>query len=427
MLAKQPAFGRLFLVSSPSIAPKCGLSQNINGVIVRSDGNFFKQPRIKRPPNLLLKLNNSMHSLNYLSVFSLPNRFSTIRIFNIKGLCPLIVITLFYTLTNPSVSFAQCTLNSSGCGGYALSVKISPEAIVSSTNACSNGYNYNVRFSYAITVSGTNNCYNGLIGIQPQISCNSQPNSYFTINVPAPTVGSAYTSVTYTGVLTTTTNPYRPEADCATSTPASLNCNSLHLNVFGPGLSFIDVPCDAVALPIELADFNVQCTTGNVEVAWTTITETNNDFFTVERSEDAINWEIAQTINGAGKSSKTLRYTFTDPQAYGGTSYYRLKQTDFDGKFKYSAVAPVKKCTGNLIKGDVIVYPNPSTGTFNFLFNGDEEQVSSVDVFDVLGENVFHAEDYSTGIDLSNRPNGTYFVNFVLPSQTISKKVTIKK
>ena len=126
---------------------------------------------------------------------------------------------------------AQCTISSSGCGGYTVQVSITPTTIVTSSATCPFGYNYNVTFNYSITVSGSNTCWNGNIGIQPQIFCNSQNNGYYTINVPAPTVGVPSTN-TYTGTLTTTTNPYNSNTDCTSATPLSLNCNSTNITIF---------------------------------------------------------------------------------------------------------------------------------------------------------------------------------------------------
>lgn len=88
-------------------------------------------------------------------------------------------------------------------------------------------------------------------------------------------------------------------------------------------------------LPIELLSFSVNAGTESVLVSWETATETNNDFFTIERSTDVQNWEILGYVDGAGNSNRPLSYSFTDSRPLDGISYYRLKQTDYDGQYEY--------------------------------------------------------------------------------------------
>jgi len=95
-------------------------------------------------------------------------------------------------------------------------------------------------------------------------------------------------------------------------------------------------------LPIELVSFVGECGGGgSIELSWTTWTETNNDFFTVERSSNGTEFEIVDVIEGAGNSNQPLTYKATDAIPYGGTSYYRLKNTDFAGKGDYSEILAV--------------------------------------------------------------------------------------
>ena len=88
-------------------------------------------------------------------------------------------------------------------------------------------------------------------------------------------------------------------------------------------------------LPIELYDFSAEVNNSSVIVNWTTATEINNDFFTIERSLDGRNWSVLGYVDGAGNSNSMLNYEFIDNMPVNGVSYYRLKQTDYDGKFEY--------------------------------------------------------------------------------------------
>jgi hypothetical protein len=78
-----------------------------------------------------------------------------------------------------------------------------------------------------------------------------------------------------------------------------------------------------------------------VFLEWVTKSERNNDYFSIERSEDGKIFETIKQINGAGNSTKKLHYDFTDYSPLRGTNYYRLKQTDYDGKSEYSKIITI--------------------------------------------------------------------------------------
>ena len=95
-------------------------------------------------------------------------------------------------------------------------------------------------------------------------------------------------------------------------------------------------------LPIELLSFSAKANNNIVDISWSTASEINNDFFTIERSYNGVDFTPIGTVNGAGNSSMVLNYVSIDEKPYPGISYYRLKQTDFDGKYSYSTIAAVK-------------------------------------------------------------------------------------
>jgi hypothetical protein len=96
-----------------------------------------------------------------------------------------------------------------------------------------------------------------------------------------------------------------------------------------------------VALPIELITFEAKKKDRHNLVSWVTMTEFNNDFFTLERSEDGKNFEIINVVDGAGSSSAVLSYSFEDHDFVSEINYYRLKQTDYDGQNRYSDMVSV--------------------------------------------------------------------------------------
>ncbi|MCB9171016.1 MAG: T9SS type A sorting domain-containing protein [Flavobacteriales bacterium] len=90
-------------------------------------------------------------------------------------------------------------------------------------------------------------------------------------------------------------------------------------------------------LPIELVDLKGDCENDQVVVRWTTASEQNNDYFTIEKSTNGVEWYVIGTVDGAGSSQTTLEYSFVDHEPT-GLAYYRLRQTDFDGSSKTSAM-----------------------------------------------------------------------------------------
>jgi hypothetical protein len=136
-------------------------------------------------------------------------------------------------------------------------------------------------------------------------------------------------------------------------------------------------------LPIELTQFNATPNDNFVDVTWTTATETNNDYFTVEKSKDAINFEQVAIVDGAGNSVQTRNYQTADENPFGGVSYYRLKQTDLNGAFTYSNIVPV---TFNSTDFSISVFPNPSANsTASVEITAPENEKVLVVVYDAQG------------------------------------------
>ena len=88
-------------------------------------------------------------------------------------------------------------------------------------------------------------------------------------------------------------------------------------------------------MPITLAYFKANADGNQTLLEWKTINEENNDFFTIERSEDGKQFYILDHVNGAGNSDVELSYEYIDPNPSEGANYYRLKQTDYNGDFEY--------------------------------------------------------------------------------------------
>ncbi len=128
------------------------------------------------------------------------------------------------------------------------------------------------------------------------------------------------------------------------------------------GTAFVNEGVQSVivnlVLPVTLIDFSGTCTGQQVLMSWTTASEVNNKNFTVERSSDGSIWTALGTVGGAGTSTSSNHYNFTDTKPTATAAYYRLKQTDLDGVSEYSAVVYVKSCNGST--PSISLYPNPT-------------------------------------------------------------------
>ncbi len=179
-------------------------------------------------------------------------------------------------------------------------------------------------------------------------------------------------------------------------------------------------------LPVELLSFEANCDDNNVELNWTTASEINNDYFTIERSSDAVNFEPIGTVNGNGNSNSLQKYTWTDDSPINETTYYRLKQTDFNGAVEYHRV---KSVTCEQLN-DISIYPNPFTNGFTVQLSENTIYPTTVEVIDYLGRTVHSQviESATTEITLDEKiATGTYFVKvFNETTQVIERLVKMK-
>ncbi len=165
-------------------------------------------------------------------------------------------------------------------------------------------------------------------------------------------------------------------------------------------------------LPIELLEFTAAPSGNEVLTRWVTATETNNDYFVVERTVDGITFESIDTIDGAGNSTQPVAYLLNDKNPLEGVSYYRLKQVDFNGVCSYSLFVAIDLVPATA----TAVYPNPSAdGMFTFL-QQDEAVENEVAVFSsalqlVKKVNIVPGE--KAIISIADQADGIYFLIYM--------------
>ena len=182
-------------------------------------------------------------------------------------------------------------------------------------------------------------------------------------------------------------------------------------------------------LPIELLRFDATCGSNGVDLSWTTATELNNDHFTIERSSDVTNWQVAKTVKGAGNSNMIMNYSITDENSLQGVTYYRLKQTDFDGKSETFSPVSVS-CSIGANQASVSYYPNP----FATDLTVDVKNISSdngiVNIFDLSGNKIYsktinrdELESQTFSMNLSNLATGIYTIVFQTDTFSAFRKI----
>jgi hypothetical protein len=174
-------------------------------------------------------------------------------------------------------------------------------------------------------------------------------------------------------------------------------------------------------LPIELVYFNVNCSGKDVLISFATASEINNDFFSIEESDNAVDWHVVKKIKAKGNTNTLSEYEYDHPFNSNKTAYYRLKQTDFDGSFSYSKISIIN-CEDMF--SDIVILPNPATNTI--LINGITTN-TEVAIYGLTGKLLVakNLDAIHHQIDVSNLPNGTYLIQFTNARNSSNKKILV--
>ena len=181
--------------------------------------------------------------------------------------------------------------------------------------------------------------------------------------------------------------------------------------------------------PVVLIYCNVKNQAQVNAIEWATAIELNNDYFTIERSEDGINFNKIAQIEGKGTHSGTSNYSFSDLRPLNGTSYYRLTQTDFDGTSKtFEAVRSVRE---EVTQTSVSILQNPSSrNRILYSIDSDRNNEYSVNLIDTNGQvlaatsvKIEKGNTYSIeGLSLTK---GIYLLSVNNNQEKITKKILV--
>jgi hypothetical protein len=171
-------------------------------------------------------------------------------------------------------------------------------------------------------------------------------------------------------------------------------------------------PCNTITcltLPVGLLKFAADPLNENVLLSWSTISETDNSYFTVERSADALTWFALTQIKGSGQTTGIINYEYEDVKPIKGINYYRLSQTDFDGRKKYFDIVYVDHKLNTEFRSTL--YPNPTNGGYVNINVDHAPGDLKVEVVDLLGQVVSssHIPLSDSGIMVSVPASGQLF------------------
>ncbi|HNS12462.1 MAG TPA: T9SS type A sorting domain-containing protein [Bacteroidia bacterium] len=187
-------------------------------------------------------------------------------------------------------------------------------------------------------------------------------------------------------------------------------------------------------LPVELVFFDASVNKQNkVDLSWTTASETNNAFFSIERSDGSENFIEIAVISGSGNSTQTRNYKYRDEFPLKGESYYRLIQYDHDGYQKiYDPVKiKIKSVTTDLsIQG---IYPNPILNNAQIEVSAANDDAVKISIFNsngvpertIIGNNEADSAIWRIG-GLEDLESGVYYVQ-ASQSGKVSKTVRMVK
>ena len=182
-------------------------------------------------------------------------------------------------------------------------------------------------------------------------------------------------------------------------------------------------------LPIELLSFTATCDGRSSLSEWTPATEKNNDYFSLERSDDAINFTEIARIAGAGNSIEPLDYAYTDYGIHGGDNYYRLVQVDYDGTRTVSEIVVANCIEPEVGEPDVQAYPNPFNDELTVVLANFGNRAATIEVYDMLGKLIYTNKvaapqnSYETILNLSNLPPAAYAVRVSTNDVVINRNV----
>lgn len=197
------------------------------------------------------------------------------------------------------------------------------------------------------------------------------------------------------------------------STPVGTGYSSSINGTTNTGLD-IGSPYGNMALPVDLIEFKAVKKETIIALSWATASETNNDRFEIEKSNNGEFFQKFGEVIGSGNSDVIINYSFEDNAPLNGINYFRLKQIDFDGKFEYSVIEAV---AFNNFLNPIRIYPNPSQQNLTVELSKPLQGKTTLELIDFSGKILYNrtvdGEYQNVEIQTSDVPPGIYFLKII--------------
>lgn len=166
---------------------------------------------------------------------------------------------------------------------------------------------------------------------------------------------------------------------------------------------------------VNWLDFHAVTENDLVILNWSTAQEVNNEFFSIERSQDGQQFETIGEVDGAGTSVLFNQYTYTDKQPLAGLSYYRIKQTDYNGVTSTSDVVAARTLNSSV---SIALSPNPAHDQLRIAFTGEGTDHCVIEIIAADGrmisqQNTSFSEASTINLSVSDLSEGIYLVRMV--------------
>jgi hypothetical protein len=213
-------------------------------------------------------------------------------------------------------------------------------------------------------------------------------------------------------------------ANAGTTANPQINRNGLSLTNLNSTFYIGSVDPVGTTLPVSLISFTATGLGNRVRLDWVTSSEINSDHFTVQRSADAKDWEEILRVNAAVNSNTDSHYTGYDETPLHGTAYYRLKQTDRNGRETFSEI----RKTETSESPDIKIYPNPATDYIHVSVPGAAKLW--IGLFNINGQKInvpVHYQENNASVSVSGIPAGVYLIRISRATSVETRKLLIRR
>lgn len=182
-------------------------------------------------------------------------------------------------------------------------------------------------------------------------------------------------------------------------------------------------------LPVVFDKYIIECNDKGALLIWNTVSEHNSSHFEVQRSTNGIDWVTIDNVAAAGNSDIVRNYQYLDISAP-GSSFYRLKQVDLDGRFIYTAI---RRTNCKSKQTEAVIYPIPAKDNITLVLKSDNTVVAEFQITDVTGKLLQKVEKtVSQGnnnlvFNVGNLPSGQYLLKSNRPELDINKKFVVAR